>query len=195
MLYRGLQEVTINTKRMRINWTDHTTLLWIRACNVGFSVFVGLVYKCAGVVIGLTPSCSLQVKGDGRKVKQSELELHKRTGRGNRGGAAASPVVKKKNLFGQNWSTFRALQKRKENLYLCDPISPTFCHYETYESWLEFTAIKALWFDLWFASQNAENGISDYLHFKISREGACPLTPLTNSVSGARLSIGLAILH
>ena len=25
---------------------------------------------------------------------------------------------KKINLFGQNWSTFRALQKRKENLYL-----------------------------------------------------------------------------
>ena len=65
-----------NTKRMRINWTDHTTLLCIRACNVEFSVFVGLVNKCADVVIGLTPSCSRQVKGDGRKVKQSELELH-----------------------------------------------------------------------------------------------------------------------
>ena len=99
---------------MRINRTDHTILLCIRACNVGFSVFVGLVYKCASVVIGLTPSCSLQVKGDGRKVKQSELELHKRT-------VAAPPVVKKKktiNLFRQNWSTLRALQKRIENLYL-----------------------------------------------------------------------------
>ena len=75
------------------------------------------------VVIGLTPSCSLQVKGDGRKVKQSELELHKRTGRGAGGwrwGVAAAPSVVKKtiNLFGQNWPTFRALQKRKENLYL-----------------------------------------------------------------------------
>ena len=68
------------------------------------------------VVIGLTPSCSLQVKGDGKKVKQSELELHKHTGRGV---AAAPSVVKKTiNLFGQNWPTFRALQKRKENLYL-----------------------------------------------------------------------------
>ena len=82
---------------------------------MGFSVFVGLVNKCADVVIGLTPSCSRQVKGDGRKVKQSELELHKRTGRG---GGAAPPIVKTINLFGQNWSTFRALQKRKENVYL-----------------------------------------------------------------------------
>ena len=61
---------------------------------MGFSVFVGLVEKCAGVVIGLTQSCSLQVKGDGRKVKQSELELRKRTWRGGRGGAAVPPVVK-----------------------------------------------------------------------------------------------------
>ena len=67
-------------------------------------------------MIGLTPSCSCQVKGDGKKVKQSELELHKRMGRG--GGFAAPPVIKKTNLFGQNWSAFRALQKRKENLYL-----------------------------------------------------------------------------
>ena len=68
---------------------------------MGFSVFVGLVYKSAGVMIGLTPSCSRQVKGDGRKVKQSELELHKRMGRGARGGGgqgggfAAPPVIKK----------------------------------------------------------------------------------------------------
>ena len=64
---------------------------------MGFSVFVGLVNKCADVVIGLTPSCSRQVKGDGRKVKQSELELHKRTGRG-----AAPSIVKTINLFGQS---------------------------------------------------------------------------------------------
>ena len=71
-------------------------------------------------MIGLTPSCSCQVKGDGKKVKQSELELHKRMGRGARGGGgfASPPVIKKTNLFGQNWSAFRALQKRKENLYL-----------------------------------------------------------------------------
>ena len=70
-------------------------------------------------MIGLMPSCSRQVKGDGKKVKQSELELHKRMGRGARGGGcAAPPVIKKTNLFGQNWSAFRALQKRKENLYL-----------------------------------------------------------------------------
>ena len=69
-------------------------------------------------MIGLTPSCSRQVKGDCRKVKQSELELHKRMGRGARGGFAAPPVIKKTNLFGQNWLAFRALQKRKENLYL-----------------------------------------------------------------------------
>ena len=69
-----------------MNWTDHKTLLCIRACNVGFIVFDGLVHICVGVVIGLTPSCSLscslQAKGDCRKVKQSELELHKHTGRG-----------------------------------------------------------------------------------------------------------------
>ena len=64
---------------------------------MGFSVFVGLVYKCAGIMIGLTPSCSRQVKGDGRKVKQSELELHKRMGRGARGGGVAAPPVIKKN--------------------------------------------------------------------------------------------------
>ena len=29
-----------------------------------------------------------------------------------------SPSRQKKKIFGQNWSTFRALQKRKENLYL-----------------------------------------------------------------------------
>ena len=44
---------------------------------------------------------------------------------------------------------------------------PNFCHYETYESCLEFTAIKALW----FASQNAANRISDDSHFKISCRG------------------------
>ena len=82
-----------NTKRMHIYWTDHMTLPCIRACNVGFRVFVGLVYKCAGVMIGLTPSCSRQVKGDGKKVKQSELELHKRMGRG--GGVCGSPSHKK----------------------------------------------------------------------------------------------------
>ena len=52
-------------------------------------------------MIGLTPSCSRQVKGDGRKVKQSELELHKRMGRGARGGGgfAAPPVIKKKLTY------------------------------------------------------------------------------------------------
>ena len=44
-------------------------------------------------MIGLTPSCSRQVKGDGKKVKQSELELHKRMGRG--GGVCGSPSHKK----------------------------------------------------------------------------------------------------
>ena len=57
----------------------------------------------------------INVKGDGRKVKQSQLELHKRTGRG---GCSSPSRQKKLTFFGQNWSTFRALQKRKENLYL-----------------------------------------------------------------------------
>ena len=90
---------------MHIYWTDRTTLLCIRACNVGFTVFVGLVYKCAGVVIGFTPSCSLQVKGDGRRVKQSELELHKRTGRGAGRGLQLPQSSKKKltNLSKIGW--------------------------------------------------------------------------------------------
>ena len=169
---------------MHIYWTDHMTLLCIWACNVGFSVFVGLVYKCAGVMIGLTPSCSRQVKGDGRKVKQSELELHKRMGRGARGGGVCgSPSHKKKLTYrysgkiGRPFGHYRNVKKictSMSQLICCDPISPNFCHYETYESWLKFTAIKVLW----FASQNAGNHISDDLHFKISQKGACPRTPL-----------------
>ena len=39
----------------------------------------------------------INVKGDGRKVKQSQLELHKRTGRG--GGLQLPQSSKKMNFF------------------------------------------------------------------------------------------------
>ena len=52
---------------------DHTSLLYIRACNVGISNFLSLVFNCARVVIDLPPSWSRQVKGDGWIVYQREL--------------------------------------------------------------------------------------------------------------------------
>ena len=47
------------------------TLLCIRACNVGLSVFGGLVYKCADVVIGLTPCCSRRSKVTAGKLNKA----------------------------------------------------------------------------------------------------------------------------
>ena len=97
---------------------------------------------------------------------------------------------KKLTFWGQNWLTFRALRKHKENLYF-NVLSAAIpygliCHHETYKSWLEYTAIKALW----FASQNARDRIFHDLHFKISffaggGGGHAFRPPRTKSVSAA----------
>ena len=115
-------------------------------------------------------------------MKLSELELLSvRGGRAGGGEVAAPPVVKKINSFGQNWSTFRAVQKGKENLYLYvltyqSAAIPYFVNTKRLKADLNSQyAIK----ELWFASQNAGNRISDDLHFKISRGGGYELTKRT----------------
>ena len=41
---------------LRVHKLDHTSLLYIGACNVGISSFLSLVFNCARVVIDLPPS-------------------------------------------------------------------------------------------------------------------------------------------
>ena len=76
-----------------------------RSLQCGSQRLVSLVFKWVGIVIGLTPYCSLQVNSDCISVW---------FGGGGLTALAPPPVIKIK-AFRQNWSTIWARQKCKEN--------------------------------------------------------------------------------
>ena len=118
-----------------VNCTDYRSLLCLLTSNVGFSAFVGLVFKCARLVIGiLFNSTQVAVYF---KYKRS-CQLHLQNGRNRLTNDLRATITRKRKswlaLMDIHYS--RQVQFNNQHFYREASTVPPFCWYPCWSMWI-----------------------------------------------------------